>query len=98
ARVRVEANDFVYVDPPYDVEFRQYSEGGFSWDDQVRLANWTAELDVPVVISNQATDRVIKLYKSMGFSLQFIEVPRFINCIGTKRGRVREIMGTRGVK
>lgn len=97
AKVKVEANDFVYVDPPYDVEFRQYSAGGFSWDDQVRLANWTAGLEVPVAISNQATDRVVKLFKSLGFSLQFAEVPRFINCVGTKRGPVREVLGTKGV-
>jgi DNA adenine methylase len=97
AKVEVEANDFLYVDPPYDVEFRQYAAGGFTWDDQVRLANWTAELDVPVVISNQATERVVKLYKSLGFSLQFAEVPRFINCIGTKRGPVREVLGTKGI-
>lgn len=31
-------DDLVYADPPYDVEFTQYSQGGFSWDDQVRAA------------------------------------------------------------
>src|SRR5690606_2869260 len=29
-------DDFVYADPPYDVEFTHYSQGGFSWSDQVR--------------------------------------------------------------
>src|SRR5918993_1574561 len=29
-------DDFVYADPPYDVEFRQYAPRGFSWQDQVR--------------------------------------------------------------
>ena len=33
-------DDFVYADPPYDVEFTTYSAGGFSWDDQVRTANF----------------------------------------------------------
>ena len=97
SKVKVEANDFVYIDPPYDVEFRQYSAGGFTWDDQVRLANWAAELNAPVIISNQATGRVVKLYRSLGFSLQFAEVPRFINSVGTRRGPVREIVGTRGL-
>ncbi len=98
SKVRVEGDDFVYVDPPYDVEFRQYSAGGFTWDDQVRLANWAAKLSVPVTISNQATNRVVKLYRSLGFSLQFIDVPRFINCVGTKRGPVEEVLGTKGVE
>ncbi len=95
SKVKVETDDFVYVDPPYDVEFRQYSAGGFTWDDQVRLANWAAELDTTVVVSNQATDRIMKLYKSLGFSLRFVEVPRFINSVGTKRGPVREVLGTK---
>jgi len=37
-RYRLEAGDFIYADPPYDVEFTQYSKEDFGWDDQVRLA------------------------------------------------------------
>src|SRR4051812_22818852 len=33
-------SDFVYADPPYDVEFTKYSKGGFPWEDQVRTAEW----------------------------------------------------------
>jgi DNA adenine methylase len=95
--VEVKANDFVYVDPPYDVEFRQYSAGGFSWMDQERVAEWAAGLGVPVVISNQATGRIMKLYKDLGFSLRTIDVPRFINCVGSKRGSVKEVLGTKGL-
>jgi len=36
----LEDADFVYADPPYDVEFTQYAKGGFVWDDQVRTAEW----------------------------------------------------------
>ena len=97
SRVKVEANDFVYVDPPYDVEFRQYSAGGFSWADQERVARWSSAIDVPVIISNQATGRIMKLYRSLGFSVRTVDVPRFINCIGNKRGRVREVLGIKGV-
>src|SRR6202162_2478543 len=35
--------DFVYADPPYDVEFTAYSTGGFSWEDQERSASWLAK-------------------------------------------------------
>src|SRR5207248_11120739 len=34
--VPVERGDFVYADPPYDVEFTQYAKDGFTWDDQER--------------------------------------------------------------
>lgn len=97
SQVEVNKDDFVYVDPPYDVEFTQYSAEGFSWNDQVRVAKWAAELRAPVVISNEATGRILKLYGSLGFSLKLVKVPRFINCIGSKRGPVEEVIGTKGV-
>ena len=30
-RVKVKDDDFIYADPPYDVQFTQYSKGGFDW-------------------------------------------------------------------
>ena len=39
---RLGPDDFVYADPPYDVEFTQYTKDGFAWADQVRLAHWLA--------------------------------------------------------
>ena len=27
------SSDFIYADPPYDVEFTKYSKEGFTWDD-----------------------------------------------------------------
>jgi DNA adenine methylase len=97
SKTNIKSDDFVYVDPPYDVEFTHYSAGGFSWADQERVAKWASELGVPAVISNQATERILRLYRSLGFSLQIVEVPRFINCIGSKRGRVKEVIGIKGV-
>jgi DNA adenine methylase len=40
--LRLEPEDFVYADPPYDVDFRQYSKEGFGWEEQVRTAEWLA--------------------------------------------------------
>ena len=31
--VALAPDDFVYADPPYDVEFTQYVKGGFRWED-----------------------------------------------------------------
>lgn len=82
--VPCKSDDFIYADPPYDVEFTQYSKEGFSWDDQVRLAEWLAQHPGPVVLSNQATDRVVRLYESLGFALRFFQAPRRINCTGDR--------------
>lgn len=94
--VAIEPDDFVYADPPYDVEFRQYAKEGFGWDDQVRLAEWLARHRGPVVLSNQATERIVALYERLGFFLRFLSAPRMISCTGD-RTRAQEVLAIRGV-
>jgi DNA adenine methylase len=78
-------HDWVYADPPYDVEFVTYSQGGFSWADQVRLAEWLVTLPCPVVASNQATPRIMDLYQGLGFNTQTLLAPRRIACNGDRQ-------------
>lgn len=80
----VKADDFLYADPPYDVEFTAYSAGGFTWEDQKRLARWLAKHPGPVVASNQATPRVCRLYKGLGFTVKKLAAPRRISCDGNR--------------
>jgi len=82
--LQIEPEDFIYADPPYDVEFTSYSAGGFSWEDQVRTAERLAAHSGPVVLSNQATTRIIKLYEQLGFGLSYLEAPRRISCTGDR--------------
>jgi len=88
--------DFVYADPPYDVEFTAYSRGGFGWGDQVRAAEWLASHPGPVVLSNQATLRIVDLYRALGFDLRFLKGPRHISCTGD-RTPAREVLATRNL-
>ncbi len=92
----LEQSDFVYADPPYDVEFTAYSKGGFWWDDQERTAITLARHRGPVVLVNQATERVERLYRKLGFAIRFLEAPRRISCTGD-RTQVREVLATRNV-
>jgi len=96
ASLQLESGDFIYADPPYDVDFTEYSKGGFSWEDQVRVAEWLAQHPGPVVLSNQATRRILRLYKSLGFALRFLEAPRRISCNGN-RTPAREVLATRNL-
>lgn len=91
----IERDDFIYADPPYDVEFTSYSAGGFNWDDQVRTAEWLVKHRGPVVLSNQATPRIVELYQRLGFELEFLDAPRRISCTGD-RTAAREVLGVRG--
>jgi DNA adenine methylase len=90
----LEPDDFVYADPPYDVEFTSYSKEGFGWEDQVRTAEWLARHPGPVVLSNQATKRIVALYERLGFSLKFLKAPRMISCTGD-RTPAREVLATK---
>jgi DNA adenine methylase len=91
ASLPIEENDFVYADPPYDVEFTSYNAGGFSWEDQKRTAEFLAKHRGPVVISNQATKRIVALYKKLGFMIFYLKGPRRISCTGD-RSAAREVL------
>jgi DNA adenine methylase len=97
SKIKLTENDFVYADPPYDVQFTQYSQDGFDWDDQVRLVQWLSKHDGPVMISNQATDRIMTLYDNYGFELEELIAPRMINSTGD-RTPAKEVLAFRNIK
>lgn len=94
AAVPLEREDFVDADPPYDVEFTAYARGRFTWADQVRTAETFAAHPGPVVLVNQATPRIVTLYQSLGYELEYLEAPRRISCTGN-RTPAREVLATR---
>ena len=95
-KLPLEASDFIYADPPYDVQFTQYSKEAFGWDEQVRLAEMLARHRGPVVLSNQATDRIQQLYKKLGYDVTILTAPRLINCTGD-RTPAQEVLASRNL-
>jgi len=95
-RVKLQPDDFVYADPPYDVEFTHYSQGGFSWNDQVKTAEWLAQHPGPVILSNQATPRILKLYRELSFRIVKLAAPRRISCTGD-RTAAKEVLALRNL-
>lgn len=83
-QLHCQPEDLLYADPPYDVEFTTYSQGGFSWSDQERLAEWLAKQPCPIIVSNQATPRILKLYQEYGFRIETLKAPRRIACNGDR--------------
>lgn len=94
--VPMKPDDFVYADPPYDVDFTHYARGGFSWDDQARTAVFLASHPGPVVLVNQATVRIETLYRDLGYDVGFLDAPRRISCNGD-RASAREVIATRNL-
>jgi DNA adenine methylase len=95
-QLQLEDDDFIYADPPYDVQFTQYSKENFGWDEQVRLAEYLAQHPGPVVLSNQATERIRELYSKLGYAVSIRTAPRMINSTGD-RTPAQEVLATRNL-
>lgn len=95
-KLNVKEDDFIYIDPPYDVEFTKYSKEGFTWNDQERLVDWLSAYSCPIVASNQATERILKLYKKAGFTVRTLPAPRKISCTGD-RTHALEMLATKNL-
>jgi DNA adenine methylase len=95
-QLAIESNDFLYIDPPYDVEFTKYSKEDFAWADQERLVEWLRSLKAPMVVSNQATERIIDLYTKAGFTIRTVSAPRRISCTGD-RDPALEMLATKNL-
>ena len=94
--LRIDKEDFIYADPPSDVQFTTDSAGGFSFEDQKRTAKLLAAHPGPVVISNQATPRIVELYEWLGFELTYLDGPRRISCTGD-RTAAKEVLAIRNL-
>ena len=94
-QLELEPDDFIYADPPYDVQFTKYSQDDFRWEDQLRLTQWLSQHPGKVVLSNQATDRIVDLYKDYGFTIDIVDAPRRISCNGDRRP-AKEVIACRG--
>jgi DNA adenine methylase len=95
-QLSIDRDDFIYADPPYDVEFTTYSAGGFSWNDQMRTAELLAKHRGPVLLSNQATKRIVDLYRRLKFDLKFLDAPRRISCNGNRQ-TAREVLARKNL-
>ena len=103
----ISEDTFVYFDPPYrplnqTSSFTQYAKGGFTDEDQKRLAEFYAQCDAAgarLMLSNSdprnidpGDDFFDILYA--GYQIDRVPAKRMINCDGAKRGEIYEIIVT----
>jgi len=89
---------FVYIDPPYyplsrTANFTSYTQHDFDQADQRELATLfasAAERGVRLMLSNSDTPMTRELYAK--FDLRTVQARRSVNCDGSKRGRVSELV------
>lgn len=83
--LEVEDTDFIFADPPYDISFTKYSKYSFGWQEQELLIEWLEKHKGPVIITNHATERILKLYKFHNYKTYIIEGPRRISANGNRQ-------------
>lgn len=98
SELKIQASDYLFIDPPYDQTFTNYSEGGFNWDDQERLANWVNLHKGPIIITNSYTERIVELYSSREFKIICRQAPRSISRSAEGRSSVPEVVATKNVQ
>lgn len=94
----VERGDVVYCDPPYvllseNARHLPYTQKLFTSEDQIELtelAQETAAKGIPVIISNHDTEFTRYHYKKA--EIKSFSVSRFINCQGSLRQPVKELI------
>lgn len=98
-------NDVVYCDPPYEplpgtAGFTNYAAGGFTWDDQIALAESCVAAHhrgAKVLISNSTAPRVLDLYERNGFTIHHVSARRAISSKGSTREVAKDIVATLGI-
>lgn len=92
--------DFAYVDPPYvpvseTASFTSYTKEDFGLEEQRALAALFADAarrGVRLMLSNSDTPLVRSLFGA--FQVQTVKARRAINCDGSKRGEINEVVIT----
>ncbi|MCS7014707.1 MAG: DNA adenine methylase [Gemmatales bacterium] len=99
---RSQPGDWIYFDPPYvplsrTANFTEYSAHGFGQAQQQMLRSICIELTkrgIYITLSNSDTSYVRNLYSMPEFTIDSVFVGRAINCQGTKRRKVSELIIT----
>lgn len=92
--------DVVYCDPPYEpmpgtAGFTGYAAGGFTWEDQIALAESCVaahQRGARIVISNSVAPRIVELYEQHEFSLNYVTARRSISSKGNTREIAKDLV------
>jgi DNA adenine methylase len=96
---RARKDSVIYCDPPYapiskTAMFNSYAAGGFTLDNQIKLAQLARRTgykrNIPVLVSNHDTEFTRDIYQ--GADMTELQVNRFISQNGSNRIKVAELL------
>lgn len=91
--MRCKKDDFVYMDPPYDDTFTDYTMNKFEKDAQKKLKDCFEELDkkgVKLLLSNSDTELIRELYKK--YNIVKVNIKYSLGGNGANRGDKSELL------
>lgn len=68
--LKLNENDFMFLDPPYDTEFSTYAGNDFNKNDQVRLAEYLKKTKAKFMLIIKNTEFIYNLYNIKGFYIK----------------------------
>ena len=92
--INLGANDFVFLDPPYDSEFNEYAQNSFTKKDQERLARWAKKTKAKVMIVIKNTDFIFNLYNKLGFNISSFDKKYMVNFNNRNDRKVKHLLIT----
>jgi DNA adenine methylase len=90
-----QANDFIFLDPPYDSEFSTYAQNEFGMRDQERLATYLlkqCQAKFMLVIKN--TPAILNLYDREGLTIRAFDKKYLVSFQDRNERKVRHLIIT----
>lgn len=75
----LKANDFIFLDPPYDTEFSNYAQNEFGKQDQIRLASFLYNTKAKFMLVIKETPFIKSLYINHGFEIITFDKKYMVN-------------------
>ena len=83
---RLDENDFMFVDPPYDTEFSDYEGRAFEKNDQERLRDALASTRAKFILIIKNTEFIYNLYNRAPFTIKSFD-KNYAYCVKNRNDR-----------
>lgn len=94
-RLTLNANDFMFLDPPYDTTFSEYDKNSFDQNDQIRLANYLIhECPCRFMLIIKKTDNINQLYFNSGLNIVEVDKNYFVSFKNRNKKSVKHLIIT----